>query len=72
MSDLFFEQPILNSPYQRPTQHWDLDKNGVPTQKILSQRRPANFITPIPRPRKQKAVQQSLDIFEGTSNKRFC
>lgn len=54
MSDLFFEKPILNSPYQRPTQHWELDPNGIPTEKIIGERRPANFITPIPRPRKQK------------------
>jgi type III restriction enzyme len=67
MSDLFFEKPILNSPYHRPMQHWELDRNGLPTQKIISERRPANFITPIPRPRKQRAIQQTLDIFESAA-----
>lgn len=67
MSDQFFEKPILNSPYHRPTKHWELDKNGLPTQKIIAQRRPASFITPIPQPRKQKAVQQTLDVFDTHS-----
>ncbi len=67
MSDQFFEKPILNSPYHRPTKHWELDKNGLPTQKIIAQRRPASFITPIPRPRKQKAIQQTLDVFDTHS-----
>ena len=67
MSDQFFKKPILNSPYHRPTQHWDLDQNGLPTQKVIDQRRPASFITPIPRPRKQKAVQQNLDLFNTPS-----
>ncbi|MGL5036027.1 MAG: hypothetical protein ACRC6M_19755, partial [Microcystaceae cyanobacterium] len=67
MSNLFFEKPILNSPYHHPTQHWELDHNGVPSQNIISKRRPANFITPIPRPRKQKAIQQTLEVFESNA-----
>ncbi len=27
----FFEQPILNSPYKIPGQHWELDGDGRPT-----------------------------------------
>ncbi|MEB3310604.1 MAG: hypothetical protein VKJ02_10250 [Snowella sp.] len=67
MSEQFFEKLILNSPYGRPTKHWELDKNGLPTQKIIDQRRPANFLTPIPQSRKQKAVQQTLDVFDTHS-----
>lgn len=64
MSDLFFEHPILNSPYHYPTRHWELDKNGQPTQQIIADRRKAEFITPIPKPKKQKgkAVQQKLFV----------
>ena len=47
-SDLFFSQPILNSPYEEPTRHWELDENRQPTPKILPFRRPADFITPSP------------------------
>lgn len=27
----FFEQPILNSPYEYPSRHWELDEEGSPT-----------------------------------------
>src|SRR5262249_39661598 len=47
MSNPFFERPILNSPYERPRRHWELDETGQPTQQILETRRLAQFITPI-------------------------
>jgi hypothetical protein len=28
MDNQFFERPILNSPYEYPTQHWELDEYG--------------------------------------------
>lgn len=60
MNDQFFEKPILNSPYAYPRQHWELDDTGQPTQVVQPSRRLAEFITPIPKPRKQKgAVAQS-------------
>lgn len=67
MSNQFFEQPILNSPYECPRRHWELDAQGQPTQKIIELRRKAEFITPIPKPKKQKIVeeQQSLVFDEG-------
>ena len=40
----FFEQPILNSPNERPLRHWQLDETGQPTQRIEEFRRPAQFI----------------------------
>ncbi len=58
MSDRFFNQPILNSPYEYPARHWELDDEGQPTQKIIEHRRGAKFITPIPKPRKQKQQPQ--------------
>lgn len=48
MSVKFFEQPILNSPYEIPSMHWDLDERGRPTDRTRNERRPASFITPIP------------------------
>lgn len=67
MSNPFFEHPILNSPYACPTKHWELDAQGQPTQKIVESRRRAEFITPIPKPRKRKpaAGQQSMVFDEG-------
>ena len=52
LNNQFFEKPILNSPYEHPSRHWELDETGQPTQRIAPGRRRADFITPIPRPRK--------------------
>ena len=54
MDNRFFEQPVLNSPYDYPERHWELDDQGQPTQRIIERRRRAEFITPIPKPRKRK------------------
>ena len=62
MSDAFFEKPILNSPYECPPRHWELDENGQPTQKIIESRRRAEFITPIPKPKKRKASPKQEEI----------
>lgn len=58
--NLFFEHPILNSPYKYPVKHWELDEFGQPTQKIIDRRRFADFFTPIPKPKKQNGGQGSL------------
>ena len=65
MSNPFFEHPILNSPYEYPNRHWELDENHLPTQRVIETRRKAEFITPIPKPRKRKAGQKSLPLDEG-------
>ncbi len=68
MSNPFFERPVLNSPYVRPEQHWELDKQGQPTQQIIDARRRADFITPIPKPKKRKrnaSSQQAMVFDEG-------
>ena len=65
MSNPFFEHPIINSPYERPFQHWELDESGQPTQKIIESRRRAEFITPIPKPKKRKrSVTQAEIVFD--------
>ena len=64
MDNRFFEQPVLNSPYEYPTQHWELDEQGQPTQQIISSRRRVAFITPIPKPKKRKQ-QLELALGEG-------
>jgi type III restriction enzyme len=64
MGNQFFEQPILNSPYSYPSQHWELDKDGQPTQQIVAHRRKAEFITPIPKPRRRRASEQQEIVFD--------
>lgn len=34
MAEQFFEQPILNLPYECSALHWELDEDGQPTNKL--------------------------------------
>ena len=61
MSDPFYTSPILNSPYEQPTRHWELATEttaeltkGSPTGKVMKGRRRADFLTPIARARREK------------------
>src|ERR1700704_3478962 len=64
MSEPFFDRPILNSPYEYPSKHWELDETGQPTQNVIENRRRAKFITPIPKPKKRKAATQKGFVFD--------
>lgn len=65
----FFERPILNSPYVFPARHWELDKDGQPTNQIIENRRRSDLITPVPKPKKrrQTAGQTSM-VFDTGDN----
>ncbi len=65
MSDRFFERPILTSPYAYPARRWELDEAGQPTTKIVEDRRRAEFITPIPKPKNRRQGQKAMDFDEG-------
>ena len=68
MENPFFDRPIINSPYEYPSRHWELDEDGQPTQQIVESRRGAEFITPIPKPRQRgraRGRQQQFVIDEG-------
>ena len=73
MSNPFFDRPILNSPYECPPRHWELDPSGQPTQQIIETRRRAEFITPIPKPKKRKGSKEQgemvFDEGKGISTK---
>lgn len=65
MSGEFFAQPILNSPYAAPRQHWELDPDGQPTSRIIESRRRSDLITPVPKPKKRRAGRgQSQMVFD--------
>src|SRR5581483_2261954 len=74
MESAFFTQPILNSPYEYPARHWELDAQGQPTQRIIERRRTAEFITPIPKPCRQRSPklqgQMVFDDGKGLSTER--
>ena len=57
MADLFFEKPILNTPYAFPARHWELDGDGQPTNQILETRRRSELISPVPKPKKRKKAK---------------
>jgi type III restriction enzyme len=67
MTQHFFERPILNSPYAYPAQHWELDDDGQPTDRILPSRRRSELITPVPQPKKRrrKRGQKEMVFDEG-------
>ncbi len=66
----FFEQPILNSPYLPPQQHWQLDADGRPTDVVLDHRRRAELVSAIPAARRTTRATQDemvLDTGHGLS-----
>lgn len=69
MSETFFAQPILNSPYAYPAAHWELDEEGQPTNKTIPNRRPSRLIVPVPkskRRRQGKAAQAEMVLDAAT------
>lgn len=58
----FFSQPILNSPYEAPSRHWELDGDGKPTNKIIERRRRAEFTSATPG---ANPTQDLLDLEPG-------
>ncbi|MCH8488094.1 MAG: DEAD/DEAH box helicase family protein, partial [Candidatus Cyclonatronum sp.] len=75
MSESFFKRPILNSPYEYPSKHWELDDDGQPTHKTLPFRRESKLITPIPKAKKRKDGSKqgrlAFDEIEGLSNEEI-
>ena len=55
----FFEKPILNSPYMIPKQHWELDGDGRPTDKVIEKRRSFALISATPRSRSTRSSSQT-------------
>ena len=51
MANPFFEYAILNSPYEVPQRHWELDGQGQPTQRIIETRRRAGVAESHPKVR---------------------
>jgi len=68
MPTSFFDQPILNSPYEPPSRHHALDADGQPTdQPPVAGRRRSELITPVPKPRKtQRKSGQTSFVLSDT------
>ena len=59
----FFDEPILNNPYEYPNEHWEL-VDGAPTNKVESFRRPCSYITPIPKSKKRKKDEEQPELLD--------
>ncbi len=69
MDNRFFEHPILNSPYSYPSEHWELDADGQPTNQVVANRRRAQYVSPIPKAKKRKkrpATQEEIEFGDTT------
>ena len=78
MGEPFFDSPILNSPYEYPSRHWELDKvSKQPTRNIRDTRRQPDFTAAIPKAKKQKSPgdQEEIVLDEvtglSTSDQRY-
>ena len=56
----FFANPILNSPYEQPSSYWELDDDRRPTGRKKAGRRPAEYVTPVPAPKKSAQTRLTL------------
>ena len=70
MTATFYEEPILNSPYEEPTRHHALDEEGQPTDNPpIAGRRRSELISPVPKPRKRRKKadpkQATMDLQSG-------
>jgi hypothetical protein len=61
MGDRVIKNPIINSPYERPTRYFAFDREGI-TDRIVADRRPSSFVVPVPKPRKQRSGQLELQV----------
>ena len=65
MNPTFHEQPILNSPYEYPSRHWELDASGQPTNEVRPERRRVAFISAIPTVKKRRGGQREIVFHEA-------
>ncbi|MBN7763535.1 hypothetical protein JYP52_20555 [Nitratireductor aquibiodomus] len=71
MGEVFFKSPILNSPYEVPGRHWELDANGQPTNVRIPRRRPSALVSPIPKPKKVRGKQVQADLLADEDGQEY-
>jgi type III restriction enzyme len=62
------DNPIINSPFKYPTQHWALNERGMPTGETVSGRRPSSYIVPIPKAKRTSGQAEFEYDIEGSAN----
>lgn len=61
----FSDNPIINSAFEKPQSHYELDEEGQPTGVKLPGRRESIQIVPVPAARRRGPKQRELDLFEN-------
>lgn len=62
MKQVIIENPILNSAFSEPLQHFRFDDDGI-TNEIVEARRSSHYFIPIAKPKKKsKSTQLELDL----------
>jgi type III restriction enzyme len=68
VDESFFERPILNSPYEYPGRHWELDAERQPTNRVIDSRRRSELITPVPKPQRRRRSEGQGEFTLGTGD----
>jgi type III restriction enzyme len=64
----FTDNPIINSPFEKPQWHFELDDEGQPTGKKLPDRRESVQVVPVPAARRRGPRQRELALEEKTTS----
>jgi type III restriction enzyme len=64
----FTDNPIINSPFEKPQWHFELDEEGQPTGKKLPGRRESVQVVPVPAARRRGPRQRELALEEKTTS----
>ncbi len=67
----FIENPIINSPFEKPEWHFELDEEGQPTGKKLSGRRDSVHVVPVAASRRRGPKQRELALFDEEGGTRI-
>jgi type III restriction enzyme len=68
LAQVVIENPVLNSPYEEPTRHFEFDEDGI-TDRIADSRRPSSFFIPIPPPKRKTKKEAAAQQQSWTSDR---
>jgi type III restriction enzyme len=72
MDTPFVSSPILNSPDEEPSRHWELDSREQPSAVRVPRRRASHLVSPIPKPRvTRKASSEQADMLAGPDGQEY-
>ena len=64
--------PVINSPFEEPSRHFELTEDGTPTGVILPNRRRSEHLVPVPAPRRRRRAGDQGELgLEGRDTADF-